>query len=102
MAAPQTPIPRDEFDVTIAHELRQPLTAIRLNADTVLRLTDRPEQNLADIREALHDIIDATQRASDVIDRNDCLLRDHQLNAGGQRCHRSLAGTERPAAGGQE
>lgn len=81
MAAPQTPLRRDEVDVTIAHELRQPLTAIRLNADTALRLADRPEQNQADIREALHDIIDAIQRATEVIDRNGRLLRDHTIDS---------------------
>lgn len=81
MAERQTPIRLDQFDATIAHELRQPLTAIRLNAETALRLTDQPEQNVADIREALRDIIDATRRASEVIDRSRRLLRDNTIDA---------------------
>jgi signal transduction histidine kinase len=81
MAARQTPTQRAEIDVTIAHELRQPLTAIRLNAESALRLTGQPERNLSDIREALTDIIEATERATEVIGRNRRLLRDHTIDA---------------------
>lgn len=81
MAARHAPIGPGEFDATIGHELRQPLTAILLNAHTALRMTNAPEPDLADLREALRDIIGATKRANEVIDRNRRLLRDHTIEA---------------------
>lgn len=70
-----------EFGATIAHEVRQPLTAILLNARTSLRIAEGPAPNLAVIREALLDIADASRRAEEVIQRNRRLFRDHDIEA---------------------
>ena len=53
---------------SIAHDVTQPLTAIRTNAEAMLRFLDRPDNRSA-IREALQDVIADASRASDLIDR---------------------------------
>ncbi len=66
-----------ELSVTIAHELRQPMTAILANAEAGLRLLARDSAcNLDDIREILQDISDQDRRAADVISGLRTLLKD--------------------------
>jgi C4-dicarboxylate-specific signal transduction histidine kinase len=52
---------------SIAHELKQPLTAIRANAQAALRLLEGDHPDLAEVRACLADIISDDQRAGDVI-----------------------------------
>jgi C4-dicarboxylate-specific signal transduction histidine kinase len=56
-----------ELTATLTHELRQPLAAILNNAYVVGRLLDGPDPDLPEVRRALADISDITQRATEVI-----------------------------------
>jgi signal transduction histidine kinase len=64
-----------ELAATLAHELRQPLAAIRYNAETAIRLIGQPAANQVEVKQVLHDIAADDARASDVIDRVVGLLR---------------------------
>jgi PAS domain S-box-containing protein len=74
---------------SLAHEIRQPLAAIRTNAQAARRLIGQPGPDVDELRDALADIIADSQRANDVIERVSALLRrepsEHapvDLNAG--------------------
>ena len=54
---------------TLAHELRQPLTAIQLNAQTGRRLLAQEPLDHEALRDCLEDIIRSDKRASEVIQR---------------------------------
>jgi PAS domain S-box-containing protein len=58
-----------ELSGAIAHEINQPLTAIRSNAETGLDLLDQNAPNLAEVRDVLEDIAHDNNRASQVIQR---------------------------------
>jgi signal transduction histidine kinase len=58
-----------ELAASLAHELRQPLTAIAVNAQAGLRYMCRDAPALPDVRAVLDDIQADNQRAVDVIDR---------------------------------
>jgi PAS domain S-box-containing protein len=58
-----------ELAGSIAHEVKQPLTAIINNADASLALLPSEIGKLEDVREALSDIISDADRASSVIER---------------------------------
>jgi signal transduction histidine kinase len=60
---------------TLAHEINQPLGAIVSNAEAARRLVDPAVQKRTDLLEALDDIIDDGQRASEVIRRLRAMLR---------------------------
>jgi signal transduction histidine kinase len=63
-----------EFAAALAHEILQPLTAIVLNAKSCLRaLPDTP--GLEDVRAGLQSVVDAGQRAAQVLQRNRELFR---------------------------
>jgi signal transduction histidine kinase len=64
-----------ELTATLAHELRQPLTAIGGNAGAARRFLAAPEPDLAGVGEILADISADTRRADDVIQRLRALLR---------------------------
>ena len=66
-----------EFAGTISHEIRQPLTAIVMNAKSCLRGLSTDNPDLAEITAGLLDIVEASQRAEDVIQHNRRLFRDH-------------------------
>jgi signal transduction histidine kinase len=70
-----------ELAATLAHELRQPLAAIRYNADTALRLMSRPDANPAEVKELVAEISTHDARAADVIDRVVALLRHEERRA---------------------
>jgi PAS domain S-box-containing protein len=65
----------------LAHELNQPLTSIRGNAEAGLRLLANDEQDLAEIREILQDIVQDDERAVQVIQRLRGLLRKGEIQA---------------------
>jgi PAS domain S-box-containing protein len=58
-----------ELTASIAHEVNQPLAAIAINAEVVLRLLDRPEPDLADVREMTACVVNDARRAADIIAR---------------------------------
>jgi PAS domain S-box-containing protein len=58
-----------ELTASIAHEVNQPLTAVVNNANASISLLPKGTPNLEEVREALTEIIDDANRASDVIAR---------------------------------
>ena len=64
-----------DFTASMAHEVRQPLTAIIANAETCLRML-RGVPAADEIIAALTDIVDAGHRANQLMRRNGDLLRD--------------------------
>jgi PAS domain S-box-containing protein len=68
-----------EFAASIAHEVRQPLTAVLINAKACLRWIAGSKVDLSQVHAAIADIIDAGQRAEDVISRNRELFRDQTV-----------------------
>ena len=70
-----------EFAASIAHEIRQPLTAIVMNARSCLRGIGGGAPDLEEVRAGLLDVVEASQRAEEVIQRNRRLFRDHTVEA---------------------
>ena len=64
---------------SIAHELRQPLTAIMANARAAHRFLERPDPEVARAIEALDDIVRDDQRASHIIEHFRSLLKGGQV-----------------------
>ena len=58
------------------HDIRQPLNAILMNANACLRWLDRPDPDVAEVRAALTDVVDAGQRADQIMRRTRELLSD--------------------------
>jgi signal transduction histidine kinase len=68
-----------QFAATIAHEVRQPLTAIIMTARTCLRWLNGAAPDLNEVRSAITDVVDASQRADEIIRRNRDLLKYHTV-----------------------
>jgi signal transduction histidine kinase len=68
-----------EFAASIAHEIRQPLTAILMNAKTCLRWLNGSSPDLSEVRAALTDVVEAGQRANEIIRRNRELFKHHTV-----------------------
>ena len=64
-----------ELSGSIAHEINQPLTAILSNAQAALHLLAQKSPDLAEIRDALQDIVHEDNRAGEVIHRLRNLLK---------------------------
>jgi signal transduction histidine kinase len=64
-----------ELSGAIAHEINQPLTAILSNAQAVLHLLAQKSPDLMEVRDAVRDIVQEDNRASEVIQRLRKLLR---------------------------
>jgi signal transduction histidine kinase/integral membrane sensor domain MASE1 len=62
-----------------AHELHQPLTAIRSNAEVARTLIRQRPANLQEISEILDDIVNDDERASDVIERLRSMLKRREV-----------------------
>jgi signal transduction histidine kinase len=58
-----------ELTASIAHEINQPLTAIAINGEVILRLLDRSEPDTAEAREMTKSVVDDARRAADIIGR---------------------------------
>ena len=69
-----------EFAASMAHEMRQPLTAIIGNAQSCLRLLRSSTPDLAEIEAALADIVAAGDRADQLLQRNRELLSAQPSN----------------------
>jgi signal transduction histidine kinase/integral membrane sensor domain MASE1 len=65
----------------LAHELNQPLTSIRGNAEAGLQLLANDEYDMAEIREIFQDIVQDDERAVQVIQRLRGLLRKGEIQA---------------------
>jgi signal transduction histidine kinase len=63
-----------EFAASMAHEMRQPLTAIIGNAQTCLQLLSASAPDIEEIKAALIDIVAAGDRADKLLQRNRELL----------------------------
>ncbi|MCZ6853126.1 MAG: PAS domain S-box protein [Gammaproteobacteria bacterium] len=70
-----------ELTATLAHELNQPLTAIRSNAEAAKRFMSTNPPNLSEIGEILDDIIDDDKRAAEVIRHMRALLSKRQTDS---------------------
>ncbi len=68
-----------EFAASISHEVRQPLTSIIMSARACLEWLSRPDSDLVEIRAALLDVVDASKRADELIQRNRELFRQHTV-----------------------
>jgi PAS domain S-box-containing protein len=58
-----------ELIASIAHEVNQPLAAIVINGEVGLQWLDREVPDLAEVREALHDMISNGRRGGEIIQR---------------------------------
>lgn len=67
-----------EISSGIAHELNQPLCAVANYADACNRLLERPNPDMAEIRDSLHEIASQALRAGDVIQRLRSLTRPRE------------------------
>jgi len=70
-----------EFTASLAHEIHQPLTAIMNNAMAALRFLSLPDafSAIEEVRDALKDIIDDDQRASEVIQHLRSFLKKKEV-----------------------
>jgi len=64
-----------ELAGSLAHELNQPLTAILSNAQAAQRLLERTPQDIVEVKEILHDIVESDMHAGEVIQRLRVMLR---------------------------
>jgi PAS domain S-box-containing protein len=64
-----------ELSGAIAHEVNQPLTAILSNAQAALYFLAQDKPNLAEVRDALQDIVQEANRAGEVVHRLRSLLK---------------------------
>ncbi|HEY2186899.1 MAG TPA: ATP-binding protein [Xanthobacteraceae bacterium] len=63
-----------QLTASIAHELKQPMTAVRTDASAALRWLDKTPPDLAEVREALARVVTATDRAGEVGNRIGALV----------------------------
>ena len=68
-----------EYAAALSHELRQPLTAIIMNARSSLRHLEKIPLDHEAVKEALDDLVGAGHRAEAVIRRNRELFRHHRV-----------------------
>ena len=64
-----------QLTASIAHEVNQPIAAAHNNAGAALNFLDARPPDLEEVREALHCIVNDTDRAGDVIGRIRALIR---------------------------
>jgi PAS domain S-box-containing protein len=62
-----------QFTASVAHEVSQPIAAVRINASAALHFLDRNPPAIEEVREALGCVLSDTDRARDIIGR----IRDH-------------------------
>ncbi len=67
------------FAASLAHELTQPVAAIRSNAESVARLLAQPRPGIAEARSAVEDILTDDQRAGDLIQKLRRFLRRGEI-----------------------
>ena len=67
-----------EFSASIAHEIKQPLAAMALNAKACLLLLDGAGSS-GDIRAALNDMVLDSDRAADIVNRTQAMFTNHPM-----------------------
>jgi PAS domain S-box-containing protein len=67
-----------ELAASIAHEIKQPISAAHTNANTCLRWLERDQADVAEAREALSRVIQCVTRASDIIGRIRSLFKKEE------------------------
>jgi signal transduction histidine kinase len=60
---------------SIAHEVKQPITATRIDAQAALRWLDQKPPDLEEVRQALNSIVKGSNRASEVVERIRALIK---------------------------
>ena len=68
-----------QLTASIAHEIKQPITAARTYAAAALRFLDQSPPDVAEVREMLTCIVNQTDRASDVVDRIASIIKKAPL-----------------------
>jgi two-component system sensor kinase FixL len=69
-----------ELSGALAHELKQPLTAIMSNAQAAQRLLDHEPIDFVELRNAIRDIVEDDARAGDVITHLRALLKNDEVH----------------------
>jgi PAS domain S-box-containing protein len=69
-----------ELSGALAHELKQPLTAIMSNAQAAQRLLDHDPIDFSELRNAIADIVEDDTRAGDVITHLRALLKNDDVH----------------------
>ena len=64
-----------QLTASIAHEIKQPIAAARINAAAALRFLDKSPPDVAEVREALTCIVNDADRAGDIVDRIGSLIK---------------------------
>jgi PAS domain S-box-containing protein len=64
-----------ELTASIVHEVNQPLAAIATNGDAALRFIERDEPDIAEVQDAIGDMIKDCRRATEIIQRVRALCR---------------------------
>jgi PAS domain S-box-containing protein len=64
-----------QLTASIAHEIKQPMTAARTSAGAALRWLDRTPPDLAEVREALAGIVGDADRAGEIVERIHALVK---------------------------
>jgi len=75
-----------ELSTSLAHELRQPLTAILSNAQAVRRYLASPSPDMTSVTEIVNDIITEDRRAGEVINRLRSLMKKGEPRVQTLRC----------------
>src|SRR6266436_3516817 len=65
-----------QLTASIAHEIKQPITAARTYAAAALRFLDKSPPDVAEVTAALTCIVDETARTGDVVDRIGSLIKN--------------------------
>jgi signal transduction histidine kinase len=71
-----------ELTASLAHEIKQPISAAATNAKTCLRWLGRDEPDLPEAREAVSRIVKDVTRATDIIGRISALVQEGYFAAG--------------------
>jgi signal transduction histidine kinase len=66
--ATEAPVVAGELVAAIAHDLRQPLTAIEMNMSAAIALLERPTPRVEDAADALRDALDQERRMRDALE----------------------------------
>ena len=64
-----------ELTASIVHEVNQPLASIATNGDAALRFIERDEPDIAEVQDAIGDMIKDCRRATEIIQRVRALCR---------------------------
>jgi signal transduction histidine kinase len=68
-----------ELAASLAHEMNQPLAAIRSNAEAIQNMVEAERPDFDEIKAAIADIVSDDQRAGDMIQRLRALFRHEEL-----------------------